>query len=143
MLAAGPWLRFYDPSVHITPDRLSLADHLIGVIVDEGVPMSLAVRAVTLVTQIVQQSILDHLRLPWGDVDDGGPVLDGLDPEEYPSLAAARVAFAEDSNGEAQYRFSCDARWPGSRRRSDPTIERSYLAQALTVVATPAGSIGL
>lgn len=106
LLAAGPWLRFYDPSTHITPDRLRLADHLIEVIVDDGVPMSLAARALALITQIVQQSILDNLRLPWGDVDDSSPMLDGLDPEVYPSLAAARLAFEKDSNGEAQYRFS-------------------------------------
>ena len=62
LLAAGPWLRYYDPEVHITSASLRAGDTVLGSLVAAGFTPEAAGRAVIMVLNLVQESVRVHAR---------------------------------------------------------------------------------
>jgi AcrR family transcriptional regulator len=103
LLAAGPWLRYYDPGVHIGPETLREADHLIGLLVEVGFPVEEAGRALGLLTAVISESVAAQGR----DLDRSARealYLRHLSAEEFPWIAAARGA--GDRRQEEQFRYN-------------------------------------
>ena len=60
LLSVGPWLRYYDPDVHVAATTFRDADYLIGRLVEEGFAVETAGHALSLVTSVVNVAVGAH-----------------------------------------------------------------------------------
>ena len=104
LLSVGPWLRYYDPDVHVAATTFRDADYLIGRLVEEGFAVETAGHALSLVTSVVNVAVGAHgqnlARAP-GELTH----LTRLSDEEFPWLAAAR-GVSDTAREDEQFRFN-------------------------------------
>jgi AcrR family transcriptional regulator len=103
LLAAGPWLRFFNPELHWRRGTLRRADQLLKVMVEAGFSAQAAGRALSLIIAVIQESVMrgPRLRRARAEFDH---YLHQLDHGEFPWLAAAHSS--ADYEGEEQYQFN-------------------------------------
>jgi TetR/AcrR family tetracycline transcriptional repressor len=120
LLAAGPWLRYYDPDVHIAASTLRDADRLIGKLVDAGFAVETAGHALSLITSVVNTAVEEHgrkvARAPGNET-----YLTRFSEEEFPWIAAARVV-DDPAREEDQFRFNLRCALAGIAASSEELI---------------------
>jgi len=104
MLSVGPWLRYYDPDIHVVGAAVRDADRLIGRLVDAGFTVETAGHALTLVNVVVNEAVGAHGRNITRGPDES-TFLTRLSEDDYPWIAAARVV-DEPAREEDQFRFN-------------------------------------
>jgi len=117
MLSVGPWLRYYDPDVHVVGAAVRDADRLIGKLVDAGFTVETAGHALTLINAIVNEAVGAHGRNITRDPDEA-TFLTRLSENDYPWIAAARVV-DEPAREEDQFRFNLRCALAGIAAVSD------------------------
>jgi len=103
LLAAGPWLRYYDPEVHIGPETLRDADHLIGLLFDVGFTVEEAGHALGLITAVINESVAAQGRNL--DRSSQAHYLSSVSAEQFPWIAAAR-GIGDPTREEEQFDYS-------------------------------------
>jgi AcrR family transcriptional regulator len=102
LLAAGPWLRFWNPELS-TP-ALRTAELVAAHMVSDGLTPALAVRALWLVDAVVQKSVAWHIQHRWS----GDPTSEALIADEHPLLlAGGSVQTAAEEEREFQWYLTC------------------------------------
>jgi AcrR family transcriptional regulator len=104
LLAAGAWLRYYDPAIHIGPETLREADQLIGLLVEVGFPVEEAGHALGLITAVINESVAAQGRNLDRSASQAQYLLH-LSADEFPWIAAAR-GVGDPDREEEQFRYS-------------------------------------
>lgn len=119
LLAAGPWLRFYDPEIHVPRETLQSADCLLEVLAAAGFSAEMAGHALALVTVVVQHSVRLHLG------DDNPSYLSRLSAEEFPWITAAGVIRNPDwDEQQFSYNLQCAVAGISEVLRRASNVER-------------------
>lgn len=106
LVAVGPWLRYFDPAVHVGPDSLEIADRLIAMMVKDGFDAEQAGRALSLVTSVINEAVRQHSL----GLHRRGPeeYLTYVDAERFRWIVAARgISVPEREEEQFIYNLNC------------------------------------